>query len=162
MKLLIVELEKIDSTKSTKEMNTQERMAYYFLNCHDRLNNSKIKEIIEEDKVVQMVDKQVDQIEEDRWRKLDQDFAEFHENERQMRIKKWEKKQIEKLEKKFQEELKKETQKSLQQGIKKGIERGYQENRILTVKQLSKTMPVEQIALALEMSEEQVKAYLSE
>ena len=163
IKLVIVELGKIDGSKPTKDMNAQERLAYYFLNCQDRLNNSKIKELIEGDKVVQMVDKQVDQIEEDRWKKLDQDFAEFHENERQMRIKKWEQKQAEelekKLQKKFQEELQEKTQKSLQQGINQGIEQGRQETMISI---LSKTMSADQIALVLEISEEQVKAYLSE
>ncbi len=64
-------MNKLDESKPIKEMNSKEKMLYYFLNCPDRQNDSKIKEIIEADKVVQMVNKRVNQIEDDYWRKLD-------------------------------------------------------------------------------------------
>lgn len=154
MKICLVELKKIDGSKPCKEMSKQEKMAYYFLNCQDVQNNSKIKELIEQDKVIQMIDKRVDQIEEERWKKLDQDFAEFHENERQMRMKKWEKKYAKELEEKRQQDI----EEALNQGRQEGLNQGL----IQTVKQLSKTMSTEQIALVLEITEEQVNAYLSE
>ena len=63
-------MNKLDESKPIKEMNSKEKMLYYFFNCPDRKNDSKIKEIIEADKVVQMVNKRVNQIEDDYWRKL--------------------------------------------------------------------------------------------
>ncbi len=152
MKICLVELKKIDGSKLTKEMTQQEKLAYYFLNCQNIQNNSKMKELIEQDKVIQMIDKRVDQIEEDRWKKLDQDFAEFHENERQMRIKKWQ----EKYEKELEEKHKQDLEEALDKGLQKGLNQGV----IQTIRQLSKTLSIAQIALALEISEEKVKEYL--
>ncbi len=152
MKICIVEMIKIKESKSIREMSQQERIAYYFLNCQDAQNNSKIKELIEQERVIQMIDKRVDQIEEDRWRKLDQDFAEFEENERQMRIKKWQKK--------YEKELEEKHQQDLEEALDKGLQKGRKEGMIQTIRQLSKTLPIAQIALALEISEEKVKEYL--
>ncbi len=111
-----------------------------------------MKELIEQDKVIQMIDKRVDQIEEDRWKKLDQDFAEFHENERQMRIKKWQEK--------YEKELEEKHQQDLEDALNKGRQEGIEEGMIQTIRQFSKTLSVTQIALALEISEENVKEYL--
>ncbi len=68
MKIILVELEKL---------NEAERMAYYF---QDRQINSKIKKMVEQDGVIQMINNRVDQIEEERWAKLISDFEKFHEN----------------------------------------------------------------------------------
>ena len=70
-------------------MSEKEKLMYYFLHCQDKEVDSKIKELTETNEVVQMVDKRVDQIEEDRWKKLSEEFARLHENEREMRIKKY-------------------------------------------------------------------------
>ncbi len=156
IKIVFIELPKLDETKSITEMNAQEKIAYYFLNCQDAQNNSKIKELIEQERVIQMVDKRVNQIEEDYWRKLDHDFAEFEENERQVLNKKWQEKYEKALEEKHQEGLDKGRQEGLDKGRKEGIEVGM----IQTIRQLSKTLSVAQIALALEISEEKVMEYL--
>ena len=40
---------KLDVEKSLEEMNEQEKMIYYFLNCHKGVDDSKIKVMIESD-----------------------------------------------------------------------------------------------------------------
>ncbi len=88
--LYFVELDKLDESKPKEEMSQKELMMYYFLHCQDKEINSKMKEIIEHEEVIQMIDKRVDQIEEDRWKKLDDEFAELHRNEREVRLKRQE------------------------------------------------------------------------
>ncbi len=159
MKIILIEMNKIDGSKPIEEMSAQERMVYYILNCQDHQKNSKIKELIEMDKVIHMVDKRVNQIEEDYWKRLNQDFAEFEENYMKTLKERYQqaKEQNEQREKKHAEEL----NQKLHEGIQQGLDQGRQEGIIQTVKQLSKTMPISQIALALEISEEEVNAYLS-
>ena len=47
MKLRTVEMAKLDVNKPLKVMNEQEKMIYYFLNCHKGMEDSKIKVMIE-------------------------------------------------------------------------------------------------------------------
>ena len=47
MKLRTVEMAKLDSNKPLKDMNEQEKMIYYFLNCHKGMEDSKIKVIVD-------------------------------------------------------------------------------------------------------------------
>ena len=47
MKLRTVEMAKLDLNKPLKDMNEQEKMIYYFLNCHKGMEDSKIKVMIE-------------------------------------------------------------------------------------------------------------------
>ena len=49
MKLRTVEMAKLDLNKPLKDMNEQEKMIYYFLNCHKGMEDSKIKVMIESD-----------------------------------------------------------------------------------------------------------------
>ena len=99
--LYFVELDKLDESKPKEEMSQKELMMYYFLHCQDKGINSKMKEIIEHDEVIQMIDRRVDQIEEDRWRKLDDEFAELHRNEREVRLKRQEE-ELQKVEEELQ------------------------------------------------------------
>ena len=84
MKLRTVEMAKLDVNKPLEEMNEQEKMIYYFLNCHKGMDDSKIKVMIESDGVIQMLEKRVETISDDGWKKIIEDFRKLHENEERM------------------------------------------------------------------------------
>ena len=84
MKLMTIEMPKVDLNKPLEDMNEQEKMIYYFLNCHKGLDDSKIKVMIESDGVIQMLEKRVETISDDRWKKIIEDFQKLHENEERM------------------------------------------------------------------------------
>ena len=84
MKLRTVEMAKLDINKPLENMNEQEKMIYYFLNCHKGMEDSKIKVMIESDGVIQMLEKRVETISDDGWKKIIEDFQKLHENEERM------------------------------------------------------------------------------
>ena len=84
MKIRTVEMAKLDVNKPLEEMNEQEKMIYYFLNCHKGMDDSKIKMMIESDEVIQMLEKRVETISDDGWKKIIEDFRKLHENEERM------------------------------------------------------------------------------
>ena len=84
MKLMTIEMPKVDLNKPLEDMNEQEKMIYYFLNCHKGLDDSKIKVMIESDGVIQMLEKRVETISDDGWKKIIEDFRKLHENEERM------------------------------------------------------------------------------
>ena len=84
MKIRTVEMAKLDVYKPLEEMNEQEKMIYYFLNCHKGIEDSKIKVMIESDGVIQMLEKRVETISDDGWKKIIEDFQKLHENEERM------------------------------------------------------------------------------
>ena len=84
MKLRTIEMPKVDLNKPLEDMNEQEKMIYYFLNCHKGMDDSKIKVMIEKDEVIQMLEKRVETISDDRWKKIIEDFQKLHENEERM------------------------------------------------------------------------------
>ena len=84
MKIRTVEMAKLDVNKPLEDMNEQEKMIYYFLNCHKGLDDSKIKVMIESDGVIQMLEKRVETISDDGWKKIIEDFRKLHENEERM------------------------------------------------------------------------------
>ena len=84
MKIRTVEMAKLDVNKPLEEMNEQEKMIYYFLNCHKGIEDSKIKVMIENDEVIQMLEKRVETISDDGWKKIIEDFRKLHENEERM------------------------------------------------------------------------------
>ena len=86
MKLRTVEMAKLDVNKPLEDMNEQEKMIYYFLNCHKGLDDSKIKVMIEKDGVIQMLEKRVETISDDGWKKIIEDFQKLHENEERMEL----------------------------------------------------------------------------
>ena len=61
-----------------------QKMIYYFLNCHKGMEDSKIKVMIESDGVIQMLEKRVETISDDGWKKIIEDFRKLHENEERM------------------------------------------------------------------------------
>ena len=84
MKIRTVEMAKLDVNKPLEDMNEQEKMIYYFLNCHKGMDDSKIKVMIESDGVIQMLEKRVETISDDGWKKIIEDFRKLHENEERM------------------------------------------------------------------------------
>ena len=86
MKLRTIEMAKLDVNKPLEDMNEQEKMIYYFLNCHKGMDDSKIKMMIEKDGVIQMLEKRVETISDDRWKKIIEDFQKLHENEERMEL----------------------------------------------------------------------------
>ena len=86
MKLRTVEMAKLDVNKPLEDMNEQEKMIYYFLNCHKGMEDSKIKVMIESDGVIQMLEKRVETISDDGWKKIIEDFQKLHENEERMEL----------------------------------------------------------------------------
>ena len=86
MKLRTIEMPKVDLNKPLEEMNEQEKMIYYFLNCHKGMDDSKIKMMIESDEVIQMLEKRVETISDDRWKKIIEDFQKLHENEERIEL----------------------------------------------------------------------------
>jgi len=121
MKLRTVEMAKLDLNKPLKDMNEQEKMIYYFLNCHKGMDDSKIKVMIESDGVIQMLEKRVETISDDGWKKIIEDFQKLHENEermeRQLELEELQKvkEEVRKLQeeaKKAQEEARKEQEKA--------------------------------------------------
>ena len=86
MKLMTIEMPKVDLNKPLEDMNEQEKMIYYFLNCQKGLDDSKIKMMIESDEVIQMLEKRVETISDDRWKKIIEDFQKLHENEERIEL----------------------------------------------------------------------------
>ena len=84
MKIRTVEMAKLNIHKPLEDMNEQEKMIYYFLNCHKGMDDSKIKVMIESDGVIQMLEKRVETISDDGWKKIIEDFQKLHENEERM------------------------------------------------------------------------------
>ena len=86
MKLMTIEMPKVDLNTPLEDMNEQEKMIYYFLNCHKGLDDSKIKVMIESDGMIQMLEKRVETISDDRWKKIIEDFQKLHENEERIEL----------------------------------------------------------------------------
>ena len=127
MKIRTVEMAKLDVNKPLEEMNEQEKMIYYFLNCHKGIEDSKIKVMIESDGVIQMLEKRVETISDDGWKKIIEDFQKLHENEERIELQlELEELQIAKEEvRKLQEETRKaqeETRKAQEEVEKKSEE----------------------------------------
>ena len=137
MKLRTVEMAKLDLNKPLKDMNEQEKMIYYFLNCHKGMDDSKIKVMIESDGVIQMLEKRVETISDDGWKKIIEDFQKLHENEERMEL------QLE------IEEAQKEVKELNQE-------------RVLMVQMMLKNgMSVSQIAKCVSKSEEEIMKWIS-
>ena len=96
MKLRTIEMPKVDLNKSLEDMNEQEKMIYYFLNCHKGMD--------------------------DRWKKIIEDFQKLHENEERIELQL----ELEEAEKKSEEAEKKveEANKKVRQMVCKMHESG--------------------------------------
>ena len=151
MKLRTVEMAKLDVNKPLEEMNEQEKMIYYFLNCHKGIEDSKIKVMIESDGVIQMLEKRVETISDDGWKKIIEDFQKLHENEERMERQ---------LELEEAQKQAKEAQKQANEAQKEVKE--LNQERILMVQMMLKNgMSISQIAKCVSKSEEEIMKWIS-
>ena len=86
-KIILIEMPKVNQKKEVAKMSDKEKVIYYFLNCQKGVEDVKIKEIIEQGGVVSMIEKRVENIHEDRWKQLNEEFEALAENERMMQQK---------------------------------------------------------------------------
>ena len=172
MKIRTVEMAKLNIHKPLEDMNEQEKMIYYFLNCHKGMDDSKIKVMIESDGVIQMLEKRVETISDDGWKKIIEDFQKLHENEermeRQLELEEAQKqvkdaqKQVKDARKQAKEARKqaKEAQKQANEAQKEVKE--LNQERILMVQMMLKNgMSISQIAKCVSKSEEEIMKWIS-
>ena len=151
MKLRTVERAKLNIHKPLEDMNEQEKMIYYFLNCHKGMDDSKIKVMIESDGVIQMLEKRVETISDDGWKKIIEDFQKLHENEERMERQ---------LELEEAQKQAKEAQKQANEAQKEVKE--LNQERILMVQMMLKNgMSISQIAKCVSKSEEEIMKWIS-
>ena len=158
MKLRTVEMAKLDLNKPLKDMNEQEKMIYYFLNCHKGMEDSKIKVMIESDGVIQMLEKRVETISDDGWKKIIEDFQKLHENEERMELQL----ELEEAQKQVKDAQKqaKEAQKQANEAQKEVKE--LNQERVLMVQMMLKNgMSVSQISKSISKSEEEIMKWIS-
>ena len=178
MKLRTIEMPKVDLKKSLEDMNEQEKMIYYFLNCHKGLEDSKIKVMIESDEGIQMLEKRVETISDDRWKKIIEDFQKLHENEerieRQLELEELQRAKVEvrklqeEVEKKSEEAEKKfkEANKQIEQANKqvldanRQVEQKDQEMKQMIKLMLANGMSLELISKSLSKSEDEIMELL--
>ena len=163
MKLRTIEMAKLDVNKPLEDMNEQEKMIYYFLNCHKGLDDSKIKVMIEKDGVIQMLEKRVETISDDGWKKIIEDFQKLHENEERMELQlelEEAHKQVEDANKQVEdankqvEEANKQTE--LETKRADAAEKQIQD----MILRLSSTMDVKTMATVLNMSVDEIKKFI--
>ena len=159
MKLMTIEMPKVDLNKPLEDMNEQEKMIYYFLNCHKGLDDSKIKVMIESDEVIQMLEKRVETISDDRWKKIIEDFQKLHENEERIEL------QLELEEAQRQmKEARKEKEEARKEEARKEKEEAHKEKEEARKAILEADKKVEQMVRKMHesgMSLEQISAYCS-
>ena len=158
MKIRTVEMAKLNIHKPLEDMNEQEKMIYYFLNCHKGMDDSKIKVMIESDGVIQMLEKRVETISDDGWKKIIEDFQKLHENEERME-RQLELEEAQKQAKEAQKQAK-EAQKQANEAQKEVKE--LNQERILMVQMMLKNgMSISQIAKCVSKSEEEIMKWIS-
>ena len=133
LKISVYSTQNLD--KSYNQMNDKEKMVYYFLNCRD---NGKAK-MIENDEVIQTVEKRVETISDDGWKKIIEDFQKVHENEERMEL-----------------QLELEEAHKAQEEADKKVSQMSQEIKQMIQDMLSYCMSVSQIAKCVSKSEEEI------
>ena len=160
MKLRTVEMAKLDINKPLEDMNEQEKMIYYFLNCHKGIEDSKIKVMIESDGVIQMLEKRVETISDDGWKKIIEDFRKLHENEermeRQLELEELQKAQEEvRKEKEEARKVQQETARILDESDKKVNQMNQEIKKMIQI-MLSNGMSLEFVSKSLSKSEDEI------
>ena len=150
MKLRAIEMPKVDLNKPLEDMNEQEKMIYYFLNCQKGMDDSKIKVMIENDEVIQMLEKRVETISDDRWKKIIADFQKLHENEERIELQ---------LELEETQRQMKEVQKEKEKAEKKVEEKDQEIKQMIQV-MLTNGMSLELISKLLSKSEDEIMELL--
>ncbi|WP_418561896.1 PD-(D/E)XK nuclease family transposase [Holdemanella porci] len=163
MKIRTVEMAKLDVNKPLEDMNEQEKMIYYFLNCHKGLDDSKIKMMIEKDGVIQMLEKRVETISDDGWKKIIEDFQKLHENEERMELQlelEEAHKQVEEAHKQVEQANKQIDEANKQTELETKRANAAEKQIQGMILRLSSTMDVKAMATLLNMSVDEIKKYL--
>ena len=170
LKISVYSTQNLD--KSYNQMNDKEKMVYYFLNCHKGMDDSKIKVMIESDGVIQVLEKRVETISDDGWKKIIEDFRKLHENEERMELQL----ELEEAQKQVKDAQKqaKEAQKQVEEAQKQAeeaqnqvkevnqqVEELNQERVLMVQTMLSNGMSVSQIAKCVSKSEEEIMKWIS-
>ena len=150
LKISVYSSENLD--KSYDQMNDKEKMVYYFLNCRD---NGKTK-MIENDEVIQTVEKRVETISNECWTKWIEDFRIQQENELKLEFEEAHKR-LKEAHKRLEEANKKvqEANKRVAENDKK-IAQMNQERTLMIQTMLSNGMSVSEIAKCVSKSEEEI------
>ena len=156
MKLRTIEMAKLDVNKPLEDMNEQEKMIYYFLNCHKGMDDSKIKVMIESDGVIQMLEKRVETISDDGWKKIIEDFQKLHENEERME----QQLELEEAQKQVKEANKKVEDANKQTELETKRADAAEKKIQDMILRLSSTMDVETMASILNMSVDELEKYI--
>ena len=156
MKLRTVEMEKLDLNKPLKDMNEQEKMIYYFLNCHKGMDDSKIKVMIESDGVIQMLEKRVETISDDGWKKIIEDFQKLHENEERME----QQLELEEAQKQVKEANKKVEDANKQTELETKRADAAEKKIQDMILRLSSTMDIKSVSSILNMSVDELEKYI--
>ena len=177
MKIRTVEMAKLDANKPLEDMNEQKKMIYYFLNCHKGIDDSKIKMMIEKDGVIQMLEKRVETISDDGWKKIIEDFQKLHENEermeRQLELEEAQKTKEEARKAMLEaNKLNQEADKKIEEADKK-VEDAIKQTELETkradaaekqikdmILRLSSTMDIKSVASVLNVSVDEIKKYI--
>ena len=163
MKLRTIEMAKLDINKPLEDMNEQEKMIYYFLNCHKGMDDSKIKVMIESDGVIQMLEKRVETISDDGWKKIIEDFQKLHENEERMEQQlelEEAQKQVKEANKKVEDANKKVEDANKQTELETKRADAAEKKIQDMILRLSSTMDVETMASILNMSVDELERYI--
>ena len=142
LKISVYSTQNLD--KSYNQMNDKEKMVYYFLNCHKGMDDSKIKVMIESDGVIQVLEKRVETISDDAWKKIIEDFRKLHENEERMEL-----------------QLELEEAQNQVKEVNQQVEELNQERVLMVQTMLSNGMSVSQIAKCVSKSEEEIIKWIS-
>ena len=150
LKISVYSTENLD--KSYDQMNDKEKMVYYFLNCRD---NGKTK-MIENDEVIQTVEKRVETISNECWTKWIEDFRIQQENELKLEFEEAHKR-LKEANKRLEEANKKvqEANKRVAENDKK-IAQMNQEMTFMIRTMLSNGMSVSEIAKCVSKSEKEI------
>ena len=148
LKISVYSTENLD--KSYDQMNDKEKIVYYFLNCRD---NGKTK-MIENDEVIQTVEKRVETISNDCWTKWIEDFRIQQENELKLELEEAHK-QLEEANKQVQEANKRVAEND------KKIAQMNQEIKQMIQVMLSNGMSISEIAKCVSKSEEEIMKWIS-
>ena len=114
------------------------------------MEDSKIKMMIESDEVIQMLEKRVETISDDRWKKIIEDFQKLHENEERIELQ---------LELEETQRQMKEVQKEKEKAEKKVEEKDQEIKQMIQV-MLANGMSLELISKSLSKSEDEIMELL--
>ena len=110
------------------------------------MDDSKIKVMIENDEVIQLLEKRVETISDDRWKKIIEDFQKLHENEERIELQ---------LELEETQRQMKEVQKEKEKAEKKVEEKDQEIKQMIQV-MLTNGMSLEIISKSLSKSEDEI------